>query len=67
VLMTKFGKSRKTGPSGFLLRTVQFWQFQSKAKEGAKFKDLKIQGVLKEEKGDKRHQVIEIEENRARS
>jgi hypothetical protein len=49
--MTKFGNSKKTGPSGFLFRTVRFWQFQSKAKEGAKFKDLKIQGVLKQEKG----------------
>jgi hypothetical protein len=51
VLMTKFGKSGKTGPSGFLFWTIWFWQFQSKAKEGAKFKDLKIQDVLKQEKG----------------
>jgi hypothetical protein len=27
------------------------WQFQSKTKEGAKLEDLKIQGVLKKEKG----------------
>jgi hypothetical protein len=33
--MTKFGKFGKTGPSGFLFWTAQFWQFQSKAKEGA--------------------------------
>jgi hypothetical protein len=33
--MTKFGKSGKTGPSDFLFWTVLFWQFQSKAKEGA--------------------------------
>jgi hypothetical protein len=49
--MTKFGKSEKTGPYSFLFRTVRFWQFQSKAKEEAKFKDLKIQGVLKQENG----------------
>jgi hypothetical protein len=49
--MTKFGKSEKIGPSGFSFRTVQFRQFQSKAKEEAKLEDLKIQGVLKQEKG----------------
>jgi hypothetical protein len=43
--MTKFGKSGKTGLSGLLFRNIQYWQFQSKAKEEAKFKDLKIQGV----------------------
>jgi hypothetical protein len=52
-LMTKFGKSTKIRPSGSLLWTVRFRQFQSKAKEGAKFKDLKIKGVLKQEKGIK--------------
>jgi hypothetical protein len=51
--MTKFGKSGKTGLSGLLFRNIQYWQFQSKAKEEAKFKDLKIQGVLKQEKGIK--------------
>jgi hypothetical protein len=30
-----------------------FRQFQSKANEGAKFKDLKIRGVLKQENGVK--------------
>jgi hypothetical protein len=50
MLMTKFGKSAKTGPSGSLFRIVQFWQFQSQDKEWAKFEDLKIQGVLKQEK-----------------
>jgi hypothetical protein len=49
--MTKFRKSKKTGPSGFLFQTIRFWQFQSKAKKGAKFEDLKIQGVLNQEKG----------------
>jgi hypothetical protein len=51
VLMTKFDKSEETGPSGFLLRTMRFWQFQGKTKEGAKVEDLKIQYVLKYEKG----------------
>jgi hypothetical protein len=50
LLMTKFGKSEKIGPSGSLFQIVRFWQFQSKAKEGAEFKDLKIQCVLKQEK-----------------
>jgi hypothetical protein len=51
VLMTKFDKSKETGPSGFLLRTMRFRQFQGKTKEGAKVEDLKIQYVLKYEKG----------------
>jgi hypothetical protein len=50
VLMTKFGKSGKTTLSCLLFRNIWFWQFQSKAKEEAKFKDLKIQGVLKQER-----------------
>jgi hypothetical protein len=67
VLMTKFGKSEKIGPSGFSFRTVRFRQFQSKAKEEAKLEDLKIQGVLKQEKGAKRHQGTKIEESQVRS
>jgi hypothetical protein len=34
-----------------LFRIVRFWQFQVKIKEGAKLEDLKIQGVLRHEKG----------------
>jgi hypothetical protein len=49
--MIKFGKSGKTGLSDLLFWNIRFWQFQSKAKKEAKFKDLKIQGVLKQEKG----------------
>jgi hypothetical protein len=48
--MTKFGKSEKTGLSSFLFRNIWFWQFQGKAKEGAKIEDLKIQGVLRHKK-----------------
>jgi hypothetical protein len=62
--MTKFRKSKKTGPSGFLFRTVRFWQFQSKAKKGAKFEDSRC---FESRKGAKRHQGTEIEENQARS
>jgi hypothetical protein len=51
LLMTKFGKSGKTGLSGLLFRNIRFWQFQSKVKEEAKFEDLQIQSVLKQEKG----------------
>jgi hypothetical protein len=47
VLMTKFGESGKTGLSGFLFWTIRFWQFHDKTNEGAKFEDLKIQGILR--------------------
>jgi hypothetical protein len=49
--MTKFDKSGKTGLSGLLFWNIRLWYFQSKGKEEAKFKDLKIQGILKQEKG----------------
>jgi hypothetical protein len=48
-LITKFGKSEKTRLSDFLFRTIRFYQFQGKAKKGAKLEDLKIQGVLRHE------------------
>jgi hypothetical protein len=51
VLITKIGKARKTGLPGLPNRSIRFWQFQSQTKEGAKLEDLKIQGVLKLEKG----------------
>jgi hypothetical protein len=51
MLMTKFGKARKTGCSGFLFRIVQFQQFQNMNMTEAKLEDLKIQGVLKQGKG----------------
>jgi hypothetical protein len=51
VLMTKFGKSGKTGLFGLLFRTIRFWQFQGKTKERVKLKDLKIQCVLRHGKG----------------
>jgi hypothetical protein len=47
LLMTKFDKSEKIEPSDFSFRNVRFQQFQSKTKEEAKFKDLKIQDVSK--------------------
>jgi hypothetical protein len=56
--MTKFGKSKKTKLSGLLFQNIRFWQFQSKAKEEAKFEDLKIQGVLKQENGLKGIKVL---------
>jgi hypothetical protein len=51
LLMTKFGKSEKTRLSSLLFWNIRFLQFQSKAKEEAKFEDLKIQDILKQEKG----------------
>jgi hypothetical protein len=46
--MTKFSKAGKIECSGFLFRTVRFWQFQSMKKTGAKLGKLKIQGALKQ-------------------
>jgi hypothetical protein len=51
MLMTKFGKSRKIGPSGFLFWTTRFSQFQNRNSEGAKRRDLKISIHLRHEKG----------------
>jgi hypothetical protein len=49
--MNKFGKTDKIRLSGLPNRSIRFWQFHSKTKEGAKLEDLKIQGILKQEKG----------------
>jgi hypothetical protein len=49
--MTKFGRSEKTGPSGFLFQIIQFWQFQNRNITRAKLEDLKIQGILRHGKG----------------
>jgi hypothetical protein len=49
--MSKFGKTEKNGLSDLSNRSIQFCQFQSKIKEEAKLADLKIQSVLKQEKG----------------
>jgi hypothetical protein len=62
--MTKFSKSREIGSSDFLFQIIRFWQFQNKTKEEIELKDLKIQYVLKHEKG---HQETKMEENKARS
>jgi hypothetical protein len=51
--MNKFGKSGKTGLSSLPFWNIQFWQFQNKSKEWDKLEDLKIQVVLKQEKGIK--------------
>jgi hypothetical protein len=51
MLMTKFGRAGRTGCSGFLFRTVRFWQFWNMNMTRAKLEDLKIQGVLKQGKG----------------
>jgi hypothetical protein len=42
LLMTKFDKSEKIGLFDLLFWNIRFRQFQSKAKEDAKFEDLKI-------------------------
>jgi hypothetical protein len=51
VLMTKFGRSEKIRPSGFLFWNIWFWQFQNRNMTRAKFEDLKIQSILRHEKG----------------
>jgi hypothetical protein len=48
--MTKFAKAGKTELSDLPNWGIRFWQFQSKTEEGVKLEDLKIQGVLKQEK-----------------
>jgi hypothetical protein len=40
--MTKFEKAEKTGLSSLRNRSIRFWQFQNRTKEGAKHEDLKI-------------------------
>jgi hypothetical protein len=49
--MTKFIESEKIGLFNLSFQNIQFWQFQSKIKEEAKFEDLKIQYALKQENG----------------
>jgi hypothetical protein len=49
--MAKFGKFGKTRLSGLPFWNIRFWQFQSKTEERAKLEDLKVQGILKQEKG----------------
>jgi hypothetical protein len=49
--MTKLGKDRKSGLFNLPNCCIWFWQFQSKTDEVTKLEDLKIQGVLKQEKG----------------
>jgi hypothetical protein len=49
--MTKFIESEKIGLFNLPFQNIQFWQFQSKIKEWAKFEDLKIQYALKQENG----------------
>jgi hypothetical protein len=48
LLMTKFDKFKKIRLFDLLFRNIQFQQLHSKVKEGAKFEDLKIHGVLKQ-------------------
>jgi hypothetical protein len=36
VLMTKFGKAEKIGPSSFQFWIIRFLQFQNRNREGAK-------------------------------
>jgi hypothetical protein len=47
VLMDKFGMAGKIGLSSLGNRSIQFWQFENRIKEGAKHEDLKIQVCLK--------------------
>jgi hypothetical protein len=48
--MTKFGKAKKIGLSHLPKQSIHFWQFQNQTKKGTKLEDLKIQGILKQEK-----------------
>jgi hypothetical protein len=51
--MTKFGKAGKIGLTGLGNRSIRFWQFQNRIKEGAKHEDLKIPVRFKHGKGKK--------------
>jgi hypothetical protein len=48
--MTKFGKAKKIGLSHLPKQSIHFWQFQNQTKKRTKLEDLKIQGILKQEK-----------------
>jgi hypothetical protein len=52
--MTEFDNAEKIGCFDFLFRIVWFWQFQTQTEEGAKIKDLEIQGEFKESLSMKR-------------
>jgi hypothetical protein len=67
MLITKFGKAIKTGPSDFLFWTIWFWQVQRRIKAGAKLEDLKMQGCFKAWKMIKKYQRAKIEEIQAES
>jgi hypothetical protein len=53
MLLTKFGKFRKTGLSGLGTRSIRFWQFYNRIRKEPKLEDLKIQECLKHGKGKK--------------
>jgi hypothetical protein len=51
MLMTKFVNAEKIELSDLPNQSIQFSQFQSKTKEGAKLQYLNIPSILKQEKG----------------
>jgi hypothetical protein len=65
--MTKFGKSRKTGPSGFLFWNVRFRQFSEQEHDMSytwRFKDPRCFDAWKI---TKKHQGADMEEIQTRS
>jgi hypothetical protein len=63
--MTKFGKSKKIELSGFLFRTVRFWQFQNRNMTGAKTQRFKDPRCFEVWKGIKKYQGAKMEEIQA--
>jgi hypothetical protein len=57
----------KTGMSGFLFRTIQFWQHQGKTKYGIKLKRFEDQVCFEAWKMSKRYQESRMEEIQAKS
>jgi hypothetical protein len=67
VLMTKFGKSRKTGPSSFLFWTVRFWQFSEQEQDMSYTQRFEDTRCFETWKRNKKHQGAKMEEIEDRS
>jgi hypothetical protein len=63
--MTKFDKSKKIRLSGFLFRTIRFWQFQNRNMTGAETRRFKDPRYFEVWKGIKKYQGAKMEEIQA--
>jgi hypothetical protein len=67
VLMTKFGKSGKTGPSDFLFCTIRFRQISEQEQDMSYIQRFEDPRSFKTWKGAKMYQEVNMEEIQARS